>query len=313
MKGYVTRKGDRWYAVIYEGTDPVTGRERRSWHAAGTQRADADRLALRLAAERNGRNDETPVALLRRLPDPPLAARQAGRARGQHLRRIPPQRGTPHRSRTGAHRAAAPPVAPPRGVLRHVAAPRRRQHGTRAEDRVRDPSRHPRRAERRGATGPRDPQRRARRPRHVCDPSRRSSSGRGPPRSSRRSCERRPGTGCSRRCGLRRSLGCAATSCSACAETTWTPPRRRCRSTAGWSPLATTSARRAARPPTHVGASTSTRRQSPSSAPGGHGRPRSSAPSASNHQGGCSPTGTVRRSIRTPSRRPPSASPDALA
>ena len=22
MKGYVTRKGDRWYAVIYEGIDP---------------------------------------------------------------------------------------------------------------------------------------------------------------------------------------------------------------------------------------------------------------------------------------------------
>lgn len=24
MKGYVARKGDRWYAVIYEGLDPVT-------------------------------------------------------------------------------------------------------------------------------------------------------------------------------------------------------------------------------------------------------------------------------------------------
>ena len=59
MKGYVTRKGDRWYAVIYEGIDPVTGQERRSWHAAGTERADAERLAARLAAERNGRNDES--------------------------------------------------------------------------------------------------------------------------------------------------------------------------------------------------------------------------------------------------------------
>ena len=58
MKGYVTRKGDRWYAVIYEGIDPVTGGERRSWHAAGTERSDAERLAARLAAERNGRNDE---------------------------------------------------------------------------------------------------------------------------------------------------------------------------------------------------------------------------------------------------------------
>lgn len=30
MKGYVARKGKRWYAVIYEGTDPITGKERRS-------------------------------------------------------------------------------------------------------------------------------------------------------------------------------------------------------------------------------------------------------------------------------------------
>jgi len=58
MKGYVTRKGERWYAVIYEGVDPVTGRERRSWHAAGGDRADAERLASKLAAESNGRNDD---------------------------------------------------------------------------------------------------------------------------------------------------------------------------------------------------------------------------------------------------------------
>ena len=38
MKGYVTKKGARWYAVIYEGLDPVTGREQRRWHAAGNSR-----------------------------------------------------------------------------------------------------------------------------------------------------------------------------------------------------------------------------------------------------------------------------------
>lgn len=58
MKGYVARKGKRWYAVIYDGLDPVTGRERRSWHPAGTERADAEQLARRLAAAVNGRNDE---------------------------------------------------------------------------------------------------------------------------------------------------------------------------------------------------------------------------------------------------------------
>ena len=58
MKGYVARKGNRWYAVIYEGIDPVTGRERRRGHAAGPCRADAERLAARLASELEGRNDE---------------------------------------------------------------------------------------------------------------------------------------------------------------------------------------------------------------------------------------------------------------
>jgi integrase len=58
MKGYVAKKGDRWYAVIYEGLDPVTGKEHRSWHAAGTNRQDAEQLAARLAKVLNGRDDE---------------------------------------------------------------------------------------------------------------------------------------------------------------------------------------------------------------------------------------------------------------
>jgi integrase len=58
MRGYVARKGDRWYAVVYDGLDPVTGRERRRWHPAGTTREEAEQLATRLAAELNGRNDK---------------------------------------------------------------------------------------------------------------------------------------------------------------------------------------------------------------------------------------------------------------
>lgn len=53
MKGYVAQKGDRFYAVIYKGLDPVTGRERRRWHPAGTNRDDAERLA----ADQQGRAD----------------------------------------------------------------------------------------------------------------------------------------------------------------------------------------------------------------------------------------------------------------
>ncbi|MCZ7537191.1 MAG: site-specific integrase [Acidimicrobiia bacterium] len=58
MKGYVARRRGRYYAIIYEGLDPITGKERRSWYPAGTDRAEAERLAARLAAERNGRDDE---------------------------------------------------------------------------------------------------------------------------------------------------------------------------------------------------------------------------------------------------------------
>ena len=28
MKGYIIRKNDHWYVVIYEGLDPATGKER---------------------------------------------------------------------------------------------------------------------------------------------------------------------------------------------------------------------------------------------------------------------------------------------
>ena len=39
MRGYVVERAGRFYVVIYEGRDPVSGRERRRWHAAGTDRA----------------------------------------------------------------------------------------------------------------------------------------------------------------------------------------------------------------------------------------------------------------------------------
>ena len=47
VQGYVARKGDRYYAVIYEGIDPLTGRERRRWHPAGTDQAVAESAGMR--------------------------------------------------------------------------------------------------------------------------------------------------------------------------------------------------------------------------------------------------------------------------
>jgi integrase len=52
MKCYVARKGERFYAVIYEGLDPLTGRERRRWHPAGPCEVNARELATELAAAR---------------------------------------------------------------------------------------------------------------------------------------------------------------------------------------------------------------------------------------------------------------------
>ena len=57
MKGYVAQRRGRFYAVIYQGRDPITGKERRSWHPAGTDRAEAERLAAKLAAEETERVD----------------------------------------------------------------------------------------------------------------------------------------------------------------------------------------------------------------------------------------------------------------
>lgn len=41
MRGHVAKKGNRYYAVIYEGSDPKTGRSRYRWHAGGCRTVDA--------------------------------------------------------------------------------------------------------------------------------------------------------------------------------------------------------------------------------------------------------------------------------
>jgi integrase len=49
--GYVTNRDGRWYAVSYEGLDPLTGRDRRRWHRASDQ-ADARARAETLPSAR---------------------------------------------------------------------------------------------------------------------------------------------------------------------------------------------------------------------------------------------------------------------
>lgn len=44
MRGGIQKKGNRWYAVVYDGIDPGTGKKRRRWVPAGTRRSDAERV-----------------------------------------------------------------------------------------------------------------------------------------------------------------------------------------------------------------------------------------------------------------------------
>jgi integrase len=53
MRGYVAKKGKRWYAVIYDGVNPATGKEQRRWLPAGTRRRDAEKLVTELVKRRN--------------------------------------------------------------------------------------------------------------------------------------------------------------------------------------------------------------------------------------------------------------------
>ena len=48
MRGHIAKKGKRYYAVVYEGVDPATGKERHRWHAGGSRRSDAEKLLTEL-------------------------------------------------------------------------------------------------------------------------------------------------------------------------------------------------------------------------------------------------------------------------
>lgn len=58
MRGGIQKKGNRYYAVVYDGIDPGTGKKRRRWVPAGTRRSDAERI---LATEIKRRHDGEPV------------------------------------------------------------------------------------------------------------------------------------------------------------------------------------------------------------------------------------------------------------
>lgn len=55
MRGHIAKKGSRYYAVIYEGIDPATGKGRHRWHAAGSTRKEAERLLANLVKSHHAR------------------------------------------------------------------------------------------------------------------------------------------------------------------------------------------------------------------------------------------------------------------
>ena len=48
MRGHVAKKGNRYYAVIYEGVDQATGRQRHRWYAGGATRKEAEKLLVEM-------------------------------------------------------------------------------------------------------------------------------------------------------------------------------------------------------------------------------------------------------------------------
>jgi integrase len=60
MRGYTAKKGNRYYAVIYEGVDPATEKERRRWYSAGPRKSDAEKLVTELVKRRNDGDYRSP-------------------------------------------------------------------------------------------------------------------------------------------------------------------------------------------------------------------------------------------------------------
>ena len=48
MRGHVAKKGKRYYAVVYEGVDPATGKDCHRWYAGGRTRKEAERVLTEL-------------------------------------------------------------------------------------------------------------------------------------------------------------------------------------------------------------------------------------------------------------------------
>jgi hypothetical protein len=96
MRGYLVKKGVHYYAVVYEGTDPLTREERRTWRAAGTSRREAERFLAELVQARNTRCAVFParMSLASYLVDHWLPTRRS--TAPQHVRTLRARDPAPH-------------------------------------------------------------------------------------------------------------------------------------------------------------------------------------------------------------------------
>jgi integrase len=60
---YIISRSNRFYVVAYDGIDPISGRERRRWHAAGSSRADAEAIAETLTSTNQACRDHVAQAM----------------------------------------------------------------------------------------------------------------------------------------------------------------------------------------------------------------------------------------------------------
>ena len=262
MQGYVARKGNRYYAVIYEGIDPLTGRERRRWHPAGTDRAVAETLASRSrratrrdAATSDGSLTVAVYLTQRWLPSKQLALRPStwdSYRRNIDLHVVPRDRTDP---------APPPPPRSPRTALRRSARrrTRRRQRWAQQQDRRRDPhDPAPRTRRRRAARAdPGQPGHGSPTPRSG-GRCRATPPGSGPPTNSASSSPRPGTTATTPHCGSPPTPGCDAARSSASDGATSTSTSHTCASPDHSCRSATSSTRHAASPAPPGERSTST-------------------------------------------------------
>jgi hypothetical protein len=62
---YIVQRVDRFYVVVYDGLDPLSGKERRRWHPAGHHRDEAETVAAHIDQDQAGAERACSGALTR--------------------------------------------------------------------------------------------------------------------------------------------------------------------------------------------------------------------------------------------------------